>query len=312
MFSRTFNNPVHKLLLLLSIVAALWECTSSGLHAQELKAKVSINSEKLGSANREMFSDLEKQLTDLINQNKWSGTTFAPQERIECSFSLNLLSMTDNGEYTAELYVTAQRPVYGTSYNSPLFLYRDQELNFSYQPYTPIQFNPNDLDNNLVAGVVFYVYFILAVDFDSFSELGGNMFRNEMRQLANAAMQKADWKGWQPFESDYNRYAIAEIFHDPSHDAFRRFWYQYHRLGLDEAANNIRRGYTNICDALPMLEDTWKEKSTSPLLRMFSEAKLDELTQLLQEAPKEKKLEVHKLLKKLFPTEENKYSALTR
>ncbi|MDY6147889.1 MAG: DUF4835 family protein [Porphyromonas sp.] len=279
---------------------------------QELNARVSINVERLGTVDPQLFSDLERQLTDLINLNKWTSTSFSPVERIDCSFSLNLLTMSDNGECTAELYVTAQRPVYNSSYSTPLVTYRDQELNFVYHPGTSIEYNSNTLNDNLVATVVFYVYFVLAADFDSFSELGGDLIKGNMQQLVGLAQQKQDWKGWQPFENDYNRYAISEAYNNTSHTEFRKFWYLYHRRGLDELVGNVRRGYTNILEGLPLLEATWKVHSSSPLLRMFSQIKLDELSKISQEAPSDKKNEAYKILKKIFPTDESKFLDLKR
>ena len=271
---------------------------------------MSINSERLGAADAEQFADLQRQLTDLLNQNRWTNTTFSPAERIDCSFTLNLLTASDAGEYTAELYITAQRPVYNASYVTSLVVFRDKELNFTYQPYDPIEYNPADLQSNLVTTVAFYAYFILAMNFDSFAPLGGDIVKDQLRQIANVAQQKQDWTGWTPFASDANRYTLAETFNSPAQEPFRKLWYQYHRKGLDELVGNVRRGYTNILEALPLLEESWKAELTSPLLQIFAQTKLEELTKVVEEAPADKKNEAYKILHKVFPTDEQKYQAL--
>lgn len=300
------KRALHLLLLLLFLLP---------IHslAQELKAKVSVNVDRLGSVDKTQFAELERQLTDMLNNTRWTNAVFTPAERIECSFAINLTSLQEERKYEGELYITAQRPVYNTSYQSPLIVYRDRDLNFEYQSFDAIEYNSNQITNNLVATVVFYAYFILALDFDSFSPLGGNIARNEMRQLVNSAGQaNPDWKGWKAYENDYNRYAIAEALNDARQEPFRQFWYQYHRKGLDELVANIQRGRTSMLESLQLLEISWQANSLSPLLMIVSQAKLAELVKVAAQATSEEKQAAYKRLIKMFPTEGNTLDALKR
>lgn len=300
------KRALHLLLLLLFLLP---------IHslAQELKAKVSVNVDRLGSVDKTQFAELERQLTDMLNNTRWTNAVFTPAERIECSFAINLTSLQEERKYEGELYITAQRPVYNTSYQSPLIVYRDRDLNFEYQSFDAIEYNSNQITNNLVATVVFYAYFILALDFDSFSPLGGNIARNEMRQLVNSAGQaNPDWKGWKAYENDYNRYAIAEALNDARQEPFRQFWYQYHRKGLDELVANIQRGRTSMLESLQLLETSWQANSLSPLLMIVSQAKLAELVKVAAQATSEEKQAAYKRLIKMFPTEGNTLDALKR
>ncbi|KGN88740.1 hypothetical protein HQ45_08565 [Porphyromonas crevioricanis] len=281
--------------------------------SQELNAKVSINTDALGgSVERSQYEELERKLSELLNNTRWTHGTFSPAERIECNFSLNILTRTDETKYTADLSVTARRPVFNASYVSPLFVYRDRELNFLYDPYTPIEWNPANIESNLLATLIFYTYAILTYDFDSFAPLGGNPYRSEMRQLVAAAQTKQDWNGWDAFKSDRNRYALAEALNDPVQEPVRKAWYIFHRKGLDEMVGNANRGRSNIISTIELLETVHKEKPVSPLLNIFAMTKLEELVSILSKASTSEKQDLSKRLLKLFPTEQNKIDRLKK
>lgn len=286
---------------------------SKELSAQELKAKVSINTERLGTVDAQQFVEMERQLTEMLNNTRWTSAQFSPAERIECAFAINLTAVEEERKYTGELYVTAQRPVYNSSYQSPLLVWRDRDLNFEFQPFDRLEYSPNEVRSNLVASVIFYAYYILALDFDSFSPLGGNVARNELRQLVRLAGQaNPEWKGWAAFDNDYNRYAIAEALSDAAQEPFRQMWYTYHRRGLDELVANVQRGRTTLLDALSLLESVWQNTPRSPLLILFSQTKLSELVKVAEKASQEEKQRAHKILSKIYPTEGNTLDALKR
>ncbi|MDY6122701.1 MAG: DUF4835 family protein [Porphyromonas sp.] len=293
----------------LSILLISLSCIFFGtikVSGQELNAKVSVNIEALGSTDRSQYEELERKLTELLNNTRWTHATFSPAERIDCSFSLNLLTRKDETKYTAEISITASRPVYNASYTSPLFVYRDRELNFEYDPYTPIVWDPNNIESNLLTTVVFYVYAILTYDFDSFAPLGGNPYRSQMRQLVAAAQSKPDWDGWDAFKNDRNRYALAEALNDPQQEPVRKAWYILHRKGLDEMVANANRGRANSISVVELLEVVHKEKPISPLLAVFAATKLDELASILSKANASEKQELSRRLLRVFPTEQNK------
>lgn len=281
--------------------------------AQELNARVTVNADRLGtSADQGTVGDLTQQLTDMLNQTRWTNAAFSPVERIDCAFALNLLTVSDDGSYTAELSVSAQRPVFQASYTTPLLVHLDRELNFKYEPYQSLAYSPTLIDNNLTATIAFYAYLILALDFDSFSPLGGDYAARQMQQLVALAQQQQEWTGWAAYAGDSNRYAISQAYNDPSHAPLRQYWYQYHRMGLDVMTSNLRRGYTNILDKISLIEETWQVNSLSPLLQFFAQTKLDELPKLVEEAPVDARTAAYKSLFKIFPTEDGKLSALKK
>ncbi len=281
------------------------------LKAQELRATVKVSGDRLGSSvNQQSVSNLERQLFDLLNNTRWSTATFSLAERIECTFTLSLIEVKDDSKYKAELFITARRPVYNTAYFSPVLSHRDKEINFEYNSFDPIEYNPTDIRSNLVASIAFYANMILALDFDSFSLLGGNAARTNMRQLVAMAQSQNEWNGWKAFENNNNRYALAEALNDPEQEPFRALWYQYHRRGLDEMAMNVNRGRNTILQELTKLEEVQRARPMSPLLNMFAVIKLEELVNVLSKANTSEKQEAFRLLNKVFPTETQKLNPL--
>lgn len=288
-------------------------CLLSPLKGQEFKARITINTERLQGVEKSLFEDLERKLTELINDNRWTNYTYAPSERIVCEFALNLLSVENEHEYKGELFLTAQRPVYNASYMTTLLTFRDKDLTFQYQPFDPILYNPNSFESNLTATIVYYLYLILTLDSDSFSPLGGNLTKNELQQIVNRAAQSfPDDKSWGSMGGNHSRYAVADALNDPSQESFRKYWYTYHREGLDLLVDNIARGRTNILDKLSLLEETYEARSMTPLLMIFSEAKLKELVEVAKEASANEKKKAFDILNKLYPTERDTLNALKR
>lgn len=283
------------------------------LGAQEFRAKVTISTERLQGVEASVFEELERKLTELINDNRWTNYTYAPNERIQCEFAINLHSLDESNNYKGELFLTAQRPVYNASYMTTLLTFRDRELQFTYQPFDQLVYNPTTLESNLTATIVFYLYFILTLDSDSFAPLGGNVARNELQQLVNRAAQSfPDDQSWGAMGGTHSRYAIADALSDPAQEPFRNYWYIYHRQGLDLLVGNISRGRTNILDELVLLEKTYQARSMSPLLMIFSQAKLKELVQIAEEATTSQKSKAFEILNKLYPTERDTLKPLRR
>ena len=171
----------------------------------------------------------------------------------------------------------ARRPVYNSSYTTTLLNYRDTELSFDYTEFEPLEYTENTLNSNLIATVVFYIYTILGLDFDSFSPKGGTAFLEQAMQIVSLAQAQPTWTGWKAFENDRNRHALATALTDNTSELFRDMWYNYHRKGLDEMAANPDRGRTTIIGLLPVLEQVKSARPTSPLLQMFADSKLDEV-----------------------------------
>lgn len=296
---------INKLLCLglLSIAPVLTE-------AQELNARVTINSDQVQATNKQVFTTLQNALTEFINNKKWTDATFAVNERIECSMTILITEIVSDNSFKGEIQVQARRPVYNSSYTTTLLNHRDTEFSFDYTEFEPLEYTENVLNSNLIATVVFYIYTILGLDFDSFSPQGGSAFLQQAQQIVSLAQAQTSWTGWKAFENDRNRHALATALQDNTSEAFREMWYNYHRKGLDEMAANPDRGRTTIIGLLPVLEQVKSARPTSPLLQMFADAKLDEVVLIYSKATTQEKQEGYKMLSNLYPALTNRMESL--
>ncbi len=269
--------------------------------AQELNARVTVNSDKITGTNKQVFTTLESTLNEFLNTRKWTQATFAMNERIECTFNLIINQQSDESIFAAELQISARRPVYNSSYSTSTFNFRDPQFDFNYLENTPIEYVENRLESNLTATLAFYVYIILGLDFDSFSPMGGNPYFRVAQQIA-AEAQSGGWTGWTPFEKSNSRHGLITALTDEGLKNFREYWYTYHRKGLDEMAANADRGRTNIINGLPVLKEVRDARPTTILIQMFADTKLDELVNIYSKASTQEKNDGYELLRSLFPT----------
>jgi hypothetical protein len=277
----------------------------------EINARVDINSSRVQGTYTQVYTTLQTALNAFINNKKWTNASFAMNERIDCSFTIILSEVTDN-TFKGEIQVQARRPVFNSTYTTPLFNFRDTQFDFEYTEFEPLEYTENVLNGNLTATIVFYIYTILGIDFDSFSPKGGTPFLQQAQQIVTLAQAQMGWTGWRAFDNDRNRHALITALTENNGEVFRQFWYDYHRKGLDEMAANADRGRTNIITALPALTKLKSARPTSILLQLFSDAKLDELIAIYSKATTQEKQEGYKELSNLYPAAGNRLEAIKK
>ncbi|MDH6313621.1 hypothetical protein M2137_002411 [Parabacteroides sp. PFB2-10] len=294
------------------MIGILLACMLSvGLQAQELNARITINSDKIQGTNKQVFTTLQTALTEFVNNKKWTDATFTVNERIDCTMTIIVNEQADNS-FKSELQIQARRPVYNSSYTTTILNISDRAFDFEYAEFEPLEYAENMLSSNLTATMVFYIYLILGLDFDSFSPQGGSPFLQQAQQVVSLAQAQVSWTGWKAFENDQNRHAIITALTDNTSEAFREMWYTYHRRGLDEMAANADRGRANIIAALPGLQQVKSARPTSVILQMFVNAKLDEVVAIYSKATSQEKQEGYKMLSDLFPAEQMRLEPLTQ
>lgn len=277
----------------------------------ELNARITINSDKIQGSDKQVFTTLQSALTEFVNNRRWTDATFAINERIDCSMTIIVNEQTDNS-FKAEIQVQARRPVYNSSYSTTLFNHRDTEFDFEYVQFEQLEYTENTLSSNLTATIVYYIYIILGLDFDSFSPLGGKTYFDQAQQIVNIAQSQGTWNGWRAFEKDDNRHGLITALTDNTSEIFRNLWYTYHRKGLDEMAGNPDRGRMTIIEALPALQEIKSTRPTSVILRLFADAKLDEIVSIYSKAMTQEKQEGYELLFNLYPTESTRLESLKK
>ena len=269
-----------RLILLLAILIF------AGRHAnaQELDARITINHQQVQGTNTSVFEALEKALTELLNERQWTQYQFNRNERIQCSFAINVKKYDEStGQMNASLTVQSTRPVFNSNYTSTVFSTVDNEFTFEFQAFDQLEFRPDVIDKDLTALIAYYAYIIIGMDLDTMSPEGGT----EILQLAktvcnNAQSLTLSAKGWKPFESDKNRYAIINDYLDSGMAPFRTLQYKYYREGLDIMAENVDRGRTAVTEAIELLKTAKENKPMSMLPQLWTEYKRDELVGIYQ------------------------------
>lgn len=280
------------------------------LSAQELNCRVQVNSSLIQGTNKQVFTTLEKSLNDWMNARIWSNRVFAPNERIDCNFVFTVKAYS-NDYFTTELQIQSRRPVYNSSYETSLFNFMDKNVNFNYQENQSLEVNENQIDNNLMAVMMFYGYVILGEDADSFASLGGTPFFQRAEAIANA-MQSSTENGWKAFESDQNRYAVINDILDPRLAGMRTFNYDYHRLGLDMMADNSDNGRAAVAQALKFLAEANTNLPGNIVVASFLDAKIDEIADIFSQGTSDERSSVFELLMQVAPSLENRFDKIQK
>lgn len=251
------------------------------VHAQELDARISINHSQVQGTDASVFDDLEQNLTRFVNERQWTSMQFYKNERIQCSFNITVTKYDKaSNVFTCKAVVQANRPVYNASYTTTLYSNTDNDFNFEYAQFDQIQFNEEQVDNQLTALMAYYAYLIIGLDLDSFAPMGGEDVLQQCMNLTNNA-QNLNYPGWKAFDSSRNRFAIINDYLDGAMKPFRQLQYDYYRNGLDVMATNADRGRAAITTALE--EDLKKAHADRPLSllpQIWTDYKRDELANI--------------------------------
>ena len=269
------------------------------INAQELDAQVIVNSDLVNQTNQQIFKTLEQSLNEFINTQVWTNQELLNQEKITCSFVLNL-SNYNNDQFEATLQVQSQRPVFDSNYDTPIMNFLDRDIIFSYQEFQPLFFNKSSFESNLVSLLSFYAYVIIGLDADTFVENGGSSYYEEALQVLNLA-QVTSRKGWKPSDGTRNRFWLIDNLRANTFREYRETLYAYHRSGLDQMTSAPLEGKEAIMKAIIQLEALFLRRPNAFLLQVFFDAKVEEIVNIFKEGPKVdfKKTEI--ILKKIAP-----------
>ena len=269
------------------------------INAQELNAQVIVNSDLVNQTNQQIFKTLEQSLNEFINTQVWTNQELLNQEKITCSFVLNL-SNYNNDQFEATLQVQSQRPVFDSNYDTPIMNFLDRDIIFSYQEFQPLFFNKSSFESNLVSLLSFYAYVIIGLDSDTFVEKGGSIYYEQALQVLNLA-QVTSRKGWKPSDGTRNRFWLIDNLRANTFREYRETLYAYHRSGLDQMTSAPLEGKEAIMKAIIQLEALFLRRPNAFLLQVFFDAKVEEIVNIFKEGPKVdfKKTEI--ILKKIAP-----------
>ena len=282
--------------------------------AQELQAHITVNHNQIQGTDASVFESLQQTLEQFVNDHQWTALRFQKNERIQCTFNITVTKYdATTGLFTANALIQANRPVYNSSYTTTLYNNKDNDFNFEFQQFDQLNYNPEQIDNQLVALMAYYAYLIIGLDLDSFAPMGGEEVLQQCMYLTNNA-QNLSFTGWKAFDNDRNRFAIINDYLDGAMRPFCQLQYDYYRLGLDEMANNAERGRINISTALQEdLKKAREDKPLSMLPQIWTDYKRDELANIYEGKGTQKEKEaIYELLFSINASQNNAWERIKK
>ena len=274
--------------------------------SQELNCTLVVNAQQTGNENVQVFKTLEKQLNEFVNNTRWTNKTFKTQERIECSMVITIQDYQSD-MFQGSIQVQSARPVHNSFYASSVYNFNDKNFNFKYLEYQNLNFNSTQFESNLVSVIAFHVYMILGMDADTFELNGGDAYYKQARDIVNYSQQNNP-VGWQPPSGgDQTRSALISNVLSPTFKEFRTVLFAYHLQGLDLMADNVKEGKSGVATALTQLDALHSRRPNSFLLRVFFDAKADEITDVFSDGPGVNIANLVSTLSKIAPTYSRKW-----
>ncbi|KJD34567.1 hypothetical protein PK35_01930 [Tamlana nanhaiensis] len=290
---------MRNLLITLSILL------SFASFSQELNCKLVVNAQQTGNENFPIFKTLEKQLTEFVNNTKWTNKTFKPQERINCSMVLNISNYS--GEtFQGALQVQASRPVYGSTFTTPIYSFNDKDLTFNYLEYQNLNFSNTQFQSNLISIIAYHVYIILALDADTFAENGGSTYYKQAQTIVNFS-QQSNFSGWKVEDGLQSRFTLIDNILSPTYKEYRNVMYTYHRDGLDVMSENVKTGKEAVAQSILKFSTMNSRRPNSFLLRTFFDAKAEEIQQIFSNGPNVNIVKLKEALPKIAPLHSSKW-----
>ena len=276
--------------------------------SQELNAQVIVNSSLVNQTNQQIFETLEKSLNEFLNNQSWTNKEFQNNEKITCSFIFTLSSYK-NDKFEGTLQVQSQRTIFDSNYDSPILNFLDKDIEFKYQEFQPLFFNKSSFESNLVSIVSYYSFLIIGLDMDTFKLNGGSFSFDNAQTIVNLARQSG-FKGWNPNESDRNRFWLIESMLSNLYSDYRKSLYIYHKKGLDFMTSNNVEAKKSILKSINNLEKVYNVRPDSYLLQIFFDAKSDEIVSVFSGGPKVNFDLTLSVLKKISPFFNSKWKQI--
>lgn len=302
---------MHKLFLFIFLLPFV--CCQA-LQAQELNARVTVVANQVGpNVNRSTFTTLQTALNNFLNNRKWTNDVFAPSEKIDCNFLLNVEATSDQNIYNASLTIQAARPVFNTDYLSPIINFKDDNISFKYIEFQQLEFNDNrvsgmdPLVSNLTAVMAYYAYMILGFDYDSFSLRGGEPFFQKAQNVVNNAPDGRSITGWKAFDGVRNRYWLVENMLNSKYAVIHDIYYEYYRKGLDKMYEDENLGRAAMLQVLKKLDTYNSDNPNTMINQFFFQGKSTELVNIFKKALPQDKATAKDILPRIDITNAAKY-----
>jgi hypothetical protein len=284
------------------------------IYSQELNCNVQVTAQKIQGSNRQVFESMQRDIYEFMNNSIWTNHVFSYAERIDCNILINITEQFSADEFRGTIQVQLRRPVFNTTYNSTLLNFMDNNFQFRYVEFSPLEFDPNSYRSSLVSVLAYYAYIFLGFDYDSFSPLGGTQFFQTAEKIVNNA-QNASEPGWKPYDGsrNKNRYWLVKNALDKEYEGIRRFIYEYNILGMDKMESKAGEARISILESLKLVQGVYRARPDPYMyiLQVIMESKADELVSIFTDAFPEEKSRVVQILNEIDPGNKTKYEKIT-
>lgn len=295
-------------------IVIILSCVTASISAQELQARVSVNAARVNTTvDRKIFTTLQTQLNNILNNRKWSNDQFQANEKIDCSFLINIESILETNVYKATLTIQAARPVFNSTYNSALVNFIDADIAFKYVEFQPVEFNENRVQGtdalvaNLPAILAYYAYMIIGLDYDSFSPKGGEAYFQKAQNIVNNAPEGRNISGWRVFDGTRNRYWLNENLINSRYNVIHDILYTYYRSALDKMYDAEPEARANMLQALIQLQAFNKENANTMILQFMLQGKMQELIGIFKKGTPEQRTKAADILSELDVVNSSRY-----
>ncbi|MBN2639931.1 MAG: DUF4835 family protein [Bacteroidales bacterium] len=290
---------------LILVLSALFILVQS-ITAQEFNCKVQINTQQVQGFDQSVITNLQQAITEFINNQKWSSVTFQPEEKLQATLLFTVSSIS-NDQFAGTFHWVLERPVYESSYNSPLLNMVDKNIQFRYFPSQSLNFTQGTFSDNLTSLLAFYSYMMLGLEFDTFKINAGTPFYQQAMSVVQAAQNTSE-PGWKMMDGEKNRYQFVEQLLNNAYEPLRVFLYQYYRQGLDVMYQNPENGRKAILNALPQLQKVFDKRPGLYDLQIIVDALRNEIIKVFTPASMDEKNTMVKIMTQIDPGNGNKYS----
>ena len=280
---------------------------------QELRCNVQVVSQQIQGTNKQVFQTMQNAIYEFMNNRVWTNHVYTMEERIECNLMFNITEQISADEFKGTLSIQSSRPVFNSNYTTTTLNFIDNDIHFRYVEFSPLEFDLNTHGSNLTSILAFYAYYILGLDYDTFSLFGGtSYFESAERIVINA--QNAAESGWKPLDdlAHKSRYWLAKDMLDTDYEPLREFNYRYHRLGLDLMDEKVAEGRAEITNSLELIQGIYRKRPDPYmyLLRLVFDSKVDELISVYTESYPEERNRAHAILVEVDKTNTTKYKSI--
>jgi hypothetical protein len=294
-------------------------CAAHIVHAQELQAKVTVLAQRVNSTvNKQIFTTLQTQLTNMMNNRKWTGDVYQVNEKIQCNFLVNIESVVSDNVYKATLTVQAGRPVYSSAYQSPLMNFQDPDFTFKYVQYQPVEFNDNQVQGtdaltaNLTATFAYYAYMILGLDYDSYAIKGGVSYFTKAQNIVTNAPEAREISGWRSFDGVRNRYWLSENIMNTRYNVIHDVLYGYYRSCLDSMYTGENTARSRALDALSKLQALNQDNPGTMIVQFFVQNRAQEFVGIFKNGDPVEKSRAADVLAQVDVANSNNYKSQLR